>query len=102
MNENMFLDPITNTWHACPKTKKQATTGPDSERWKASMEKELDTIDKMGVWKETSYLPRGEYPLPCKFVYNSRLRVTDVYLNGTAFGRLETCQKNEFTMSQMS
>ena len=45
---------------------------------------------------------KGGYPLPCKFVYNSRLRVTDVYLNGTAFGRLETCQKNEFTSCQMS
>ena len=33
------------------------------------MEKELNTIEKMGVWKETSYLPKGEFPLPCKFVY---------------------------------
>ena len=69
MNENLFLDPTNNTWHACPKTKKQAITGPDSERWKASMEKEHGTIEKMGVWKETSYLPKGEYSLPCKFVY---------------------------------
>ena len=69
MNENLFLDPINNTWHACPKTKKQAITGPDSERWKASMEKELGTIEKMGVWKETSYLPKGGFPLPCNFVY---------------------------------
>ena len=69
MNENMFLDPVNNTWHACPKTKKQAISGPDAERWTASMEKELDTIEKMSVWKETSYLPKGEFPLPCKFVH---------------------------------
>ena len=37
------------------------------------MEKELDTIEKMGVWKETSYLPKGEFPLPCKFVYKLKL-----------------------------
>ena len=48
---------------------KQALSGPDAERWKASMEKKLDTFEKMGVWKETSYLPNGEFPLPCKFVY---------------------------------
>ena len=48
---------------------KQALTGSDSERWKVSMEKELGTIEKMGVWKETPYLPKGEFPLPCKFVY---------------------------------
>ena len=65
------------------------------------MEKKLDTFEKIGVWRDVLSI-KVRYPLPCKFVYNSRLRVTDVYLNGTAFGRLETCQKNEFTMSQMS
>ena len=33
------------------------------------MEKELDIFEKMGVWEETSYLPKEDYPLPCKFVY---------------------------------
>ena len=68
----MFLDPANNTWHACPKTKKQALSGPDAERWKVSMEKELDTIEKMVVWKETFYLSKGEFPLPCKFVYKPK------------------------------
>ena len=33
---------------------KQALSGPDAERWKASMEKEL-TIEKMGVWRHPIY-----------------------------------------------
>ena len=60
MNENLFLDPINHTWHACPKTQKQAITVPDSERRKASMEKKLDTFEKMGIWQETSYLSKGD------------------------------------------
>ena len=33
---------------------KQALSGPDAERWKASMEKEL-TIEKMGVWRHPTF-----------------------------------------------
>ena len=67
------------------------------------MEKKLDTFEKIGVWRDV-LSTKGGLPvtLYVSLFINSRLRVTDVYLNGTAFGRLETCQKKEFTISQMS
>ena len=38
---------------------KQALSGPDAERWKASMEKKLDTFEKMGVWRDVLSTKRG-------------------------------------------
>ena len=80
---------------------KQALSGPDAERWKASMEKEL-TIEKMGVWRHPTF-QRKNFRYHVSLSISSNFRKTDVYRNGNlAFARLETYQKNESTMSQMS
>ena len=69
MKEMLYQDEESQEWHACPKTQRVAEAGPDAERWRESMQIELDTIRDMGVWEEETYLPRGTQPLPCKFVY---------------------------------
>ena len=80
---------------------KQALSGPDAERWKASMEKEL-TIEKMGVWRHPIY-QRENFRYHVSLSINLSFLKTDVYRNGSlAFVRLETYRKKEFTMSQMS
>ena len=79
----LYQDAETQEWHACPKTQKAAESGPDAERWRESMQVELDTIRDMGVWEEETYLPRGIQPLPCKFVKSSKPRAMDVFHSGS-------------------
>ena len=80
---------------------KQALSGPDAERWKASMEKER-TIEKMGVWRHPTF-QRENFRYHVSLSINLSFLKTDVYRNGSlAFVRLETYLKKEFTMSQMS
>ncbi len=50
---------------------KQALSGPDAERWKASMEKEL-TIEKMGVWRHPTFQREN-------FRYHVSLSITQTF-----------------------
>ena len=53
---------------------KQALSGPDAERWKASMEKEL-TIEKMGVWRHPTFQRKN-------FRYHVRLSILKLSKDG--------------------
>ena len=73
MTGSLYQDQETKQFHACPKTQRIAESGPDRDRWMESMQEELDTIEKMGVWTEEEYTPAGCKPLPCKFIYKPKM-----------------------------
>ena len=54
-----------------PSTCKEALSGPDRAKWSPSMQKEMDSCEKHGVWElvDRSSLPAGTNILPCKWVY---------------------------------
>lgn len=54
-----------------PKTYQQALSRSDAEEWKLSMQKELDNLERMGVWEEVE-LPAGEHALGTTWVYKRK------------------------------
>ena len=55
--------------HVTPRTYKQAKNGRDGSKWTKSMEEELDSLRKQGVYAFVSHLPSGEVALRCLWVY---------------------------------
>lgn len=51
-----------------PMSFKEATNGPDSREWKASMQSEYDSLMKNQTWV-LAELPAGRKPITCKWVY---------------------------------
>lgn len=54
-----------------PTTYRAAVSSPDSAKWRAGMDKEMDSCQKLGVWQlvSRSQLPKGANVLPVKWVY---------------------------------
>ncbi len=55
-----------------PMTYEQAMRGPDAIQWKKAMDKEYETIMKMGVW-EVVPLPAGRKVVGSKWIYKTKL-----------------------------
>ena len=55
-----------------PLTYEQAIRGPDAKEWYKAMDKEYETIMKMGVWKVVP-LPPGRKVVGSKWVYKTKL-----------------------------
>jgi transposase InsO family protein len=51
-----------------PETYQEALHCPDSEKWKESIEKELQSLREMDVFEEVP-IPKGVKPFGCKFVF---------------------------------
>ena len=49
MKEMLYQDEETQEWHACHKTQRAAEAGPDADRWRESMQVELDTIRDLSL-----------------------------------------------------
>ena len=54
-----------------PDTWKQAMASPEAAKWKAATNKEMASIDEMGVWDlvPRSSVPRGQIVIACKWVF---------------------------------
>jgi hypothetical protein len=54
-----------------PATWKQAMASPEASKWKAAADKEMTSIDEMGVWDLVPRvsIPRGQIVIPCKWVF---------------------------------
>jgi hypothetical protein len=54
-----------------PDTWKQAMASPEAAKWKAATNKEMASIDEMGVWDlvPRSSVPRGQIIIACKWVF---------------------------------
>jgi transposase InsO family protein len=65
-----------------PTTYRAAVSGPDAAKWKAGMDKEMESCEKMQVWTlvPRKDLPRGANVLPVKWVYKIK---TDEFGNVT-------------------
>ena len=65
----------TKSYHAEPTTDKEADTGPDKERWRASKLKELAAMNEFNVFELVTELPSTDKkgnrikPMTAKFVY---------------------------------
>lgn len=60
-----------HTTNPDPKMYHQATSRHDTPEWIATMNKELSTIERMGVWEEVE-LPAGEHALGTTWVYKRK------------------------------
>jgi len=54
-----------------PSTWKQAMASPEAAKWKAATNKEMASIEEMGVWDlvSRSSVPRGQIVIACKWVF---------------------------------
>jgi len=54
-----------------PDTWKQAMASPEADKWKAAANKEMASIDEMGVWDlvPRASVPRGQIIIACKWVF---------------------------------
>ena len=57
-----------------PDTYTEATSGPESKEWLASMDKEYTSCENLGTWDKVrrADLPKGTNILPCKWVYKKK------------------------------
>ena len=56
-----------------PTTVKEALSGADKEKWKAVMDRELQSIEKNEVWELESTLPKGKKAIGTKWVFKRKL-----------------------------
>ena len=56
-----------------PTTVKEALSGADKEKWKAAMDRELQSIEKNEVWELESTLPKGKMAIGTKWVFKRKL-----------------------------
>lgn len=68
--ENLIMKALLTTT-ADPKTYHQAMKRPDSELWIDAMKRELDALERMGVWEEVE-LPEGKHALGTTWVYKRK------------------------------
>lgn len=59
-----------------PKTYKQATSCPESDKWTLAMQKELQTIEENRTWTLVD-LPHGKNAVGCKWVYKIKQNVDE-------------------------
>ena len=77
-------DGIASLEQQTPQTYRAAVAGPDSDKWKAAMEKEIASCIAKDVWEEVRLkdLPHGTNVLPVKWVYKIKIDETgapDIY-----------------------
>ena len=51
-----------------PQTFLEANSSPDKEKWKKSMDEEMQSLVKNHTWK-LARLPKGKKEIDCKWVY---------------------------------
>jgi len=51
-----------------PNSVDEARSGPEAEQWEAAMQKEMDTLHRMGTW-ELVDLPSGRTAIGCRMVF---------------------------------
>ena len=56
-----------------PTTVKEALSGADKEKWKAAMDRQLQSIEKNEVWELESTLPKGKMAIGTKWVFKRKL-----------------------------
>lgn len=60
--------------HDAPRSYKQATTGPDADKWKAAMQKEFDQLTEKGCWRlvRKDELPPNASVIPGHWVFKKK------------------------------
>ena len=73
-----FLDPETGTWHTEPKNDKDVERGPDTQRWGAAKQEEMNALEELGTYDLVTDCPVAN-PMGCRFVY--KLKTDDGGVN---------------------
>jgi transposase InsO family protein len=67
LGRQALFDPLTNSSHYNPKNDKEATQGPDKDRWAKARREEMDALEKFGTYKLVTHT-NGRRPMTSRFV----------------------------------
>ena len=67
LGRQALFDPVTGSSHYNPKNDREATQGPDKDRWARARQEEMDALEKFGTYKLVTHT-NGLRPMTSKFV----------------------------------